>query len=390
MAISNFSFSKNSVRGFLPALLVISSAASMQGQIVNPKNIHYNWRTDTSKRVVELHEFQAVAPRKTFPIIDFPKFIDKTSGLDHYFKYEPVIAVEMGGMAKAYPLNILTMHELSNDTIAGIPILPTYCPLCNSSVVFDRRVKVGDKVRILDFEVSGMLRMSDMVMFDRQTETWWQQLTGEGEVGDYAGQMLDIIPSMIVSVSEFFESYPEGQIMDFHTQTESEQRYGSNPYFHYDSIGAGPYVGYFAPEKVDARLPAMERVVDVHGDLHDKIYPFSEIAKLGVVNDSVDDSFICIFYHNETVSVLDDKEISKSKKIGTATVFDAFFDGRRLTFKVDGKYFRDDQTGSRWDITGHCIEGDYMGKRLWAKAHSNDFAFAFLAFHPDAIIWHAE
>jgi len=360
------------------------------GQITNPKGIEYNWRTDTSRYVVELSEFQAVAPRKTFPIIDYPNFIEKEAALEHYFEHEPVIAIEMQGEARAYPLNILTMHEMTNDTMNGIPILPTYCPLCNSSVVFDRRITKDGKTRVLDFEVSGMLRMSDMVMFDRQTETWWQQLTGEGEVGYYSGEYLEIIPSMIISVSEFFKSYPDGRIMDYHTQTAAEQRYGSNPYFHYDSIGAGPYVRYFSEDLIDSRLPAMERVVDVHGDTHDKIYPFSEISKKGVVNDSVDGSYICIFYHNETVSVLDDKEISKSKRIGTATVFDAEHEGLRLTFITSGRYFKDNQTGSIWDITGHCIEGELKGARLWVKPHSNDFAFAYLAFKPDAIIYKAD
>ena len=379
-----------SLRNVLVACASLLAVQSAHAQIRNPDNIPYHWRTDTSKHVVDLSEFVAIAPRKTIPIIDYPGFLARDAALDHYFEHEPVIAVDIDGMARAYPLNILTMHELSNDTLAGVPILPTYCPLCNSSVVFDRRVTVNGNTRVLEFEVSGMLRHSDMVMFDRQTESWWQQLTGEAEVGHYAGEMLDIIPSMILSVKDYFETYPDGLMLDYHTHTEAEQRYGSNPYFHYDSIGNTPYVKYMDAEDVDARLPAMERVLDVHSHKHDRIYPLSEIAKTGVVNDSLDGRNFVIFYHAETVSVLDDEDISKSKQVGSAVAFDARYKERNLYFSRDGKYFRDHLTGSTWDISGHCIEGELKGERLWPRAHSNNFAFAYLAFYPDAEIYKAD
>ena len=79
-------------------------------------------------------------------------------------------------MQEPIPLAILMWHEIANDEIAGKPVAVTFCPLCNSSVTFDRRVE-GD---VLDFGVSGLLRNSDLIMYDRQSETWWQQLTGEG------------------------------------------------------------------------------------------------------------------------------------------------------------------------------------------------------------------
>ena len=91
-----------------------------------PKNLPYEWTiTDTSRYNTPLDEFMMVLPRKSFPAIDYPAFIGMKEGTNFFFKHEPVIAVILHGIAKAYPLNMLTMHEISNDTLAGIPILPT-------------------------------------------------------------------------------------------------------------------------------------------------------------------------------------------------------------------------------------------------------------------------
>ena len=97
---------------------------------------------------------------------------------------EPVQTVDINGEVKAYPLGILIWHEIVNDTVGGVPVVVTYCPLCNSALTFDRRL--GD--RLLDFGVSGNLRFSDMIMYDRQTETWWQQLEGLGIIGELVGE----------------------------------------------------------------------------------------------------------------------------------------------------------------------------------------------------------
>ncbi len=102
---------------------------------------------------------------------------------------EPVIALEQDGVARAYPLQILVLHEVVNDTVAGRPLLISYCPLCNSAIVFDRVVDG----RTLEFGVSGFLSKSDLIMFDRDTESWWQQLTGEAIVGDRTGQVLGAV-----------------------------------------------------------------------------------------------------------------------------------------------------------------------------------------------------
>ncbi len=356
-------------------------------QLQNPRDVEYVWKTDTSKRNVELSEIVMLLPQGSFPSIDFPAFVAKEAGMEMFFEHEPVISVEIQGMAKAYPLNMLTMHEMSNDTLAGIPILPTYCPLCNASVVYDRRFSHEGVDYILEFEVSGMLRKSDMVMFDRQTETWWQQLMGYGIVGHFTGESLDVIPSLVLSVEEFFARYPDGQILSTATGTKSEDRYGHNPYVGYDSIGNNPYDKFFDKNDVDARLPAMERVIDIRVGEEYKIYPWSKIAEAGVLQDNFKGKDVVFFHKSGMVSAMDAAKIKNSRDIGSVTAFNPYIDGEKLDFVKKKDCFVDTQTGSKWDITGRCIKGKLKGKQLMIEPHGSHFAFAWLAFHPESEVY---
>ena len=360
---------------------------TLPAQIKNPRKTVYDWKTDTTKRNIDLSEITLVLPRESFPAIDFPKFIKKDLAFDSFFKHEPVISIAINGEAKAYPLNMLTMHEISNDSLGGVPILPSYCPLCNSSMVYDRRIKHNGKEKLLDFEVSGMLRNSDMVMADKQTETWWQQLTGEAIVGELTNTQLEIIPSLVISVEEFFNRYPKGLILSPKTGTKSESRYGTNPYVSYDDQAGKPREVFFDHSNIDDRLPAMERLIDIKGENSYKVYPFSLIQKEGVIHDRHEGLNIVIFHQEGTVSVLDTKEIANAKSVGSATVFLAELDGKKMKFQKTKSGFKDLETESLWDITGYCINGKLKGKNLPPIPHSNHFAFAFLRFHPDALIY---
>ncbi len=357
-------------------------------QFKNPGNLEFTWLTDTSLSSVPLSEITLVLPKGSFPRIDFPEFLGKEKGLKAFFAHEPVIGIEIEGNAKAYPLNMLTTHEISNDTLSGIPILATYCPLCNAGVVYDRRLLKDGKEQVLEFAVSGMLRKSDMVMMDTRTESLWQQLMGEAIVGEYTGSLLEVIPSLIISVEEFFTKYPGGKILSNQTSHSQEARgYGSNPYVGYDSSDGKPYERFFPPDQVDSRLPAMERVVDIEAGGAHKIYPFTKIAEKGVINDVFQGVHVVLFHSENTVSAVDAAKISQSRSIGSVTVFSPLLDKRLLTFEKMGKGFSDHQSGSLWDITGHCMKGPLQGSQLRILPHSNHFAFAWLAFFPDSEIY---
>ena len=168
------------------------------------------WKTDFDTSLVRFDEiFSGGVPRDGIPPIDEPKFTDFAEAVQFIAGREPVIALRVNGETRAYPLQILTYHEIVNDVIGGRPVAVTFCPLCNSSVVFDREV-FGTALR---FGVSGNLRNSDLIMWDDVTETWWQQLTGEGLVGHLAGVTLTFLPSQLIAFDEFKAAFPDGQIL---------------------------------------------------------------------------------------------------------------------------------------------------------------------------------
>ncbi len=371
----------------IAGVLFFFMISTVTAQFKNPKNLDFTWKTDTINRSVDLSEIQIVLPKGSFPSLDAPKFVKKDVGMNMFFVNEPVIVVEINGFARAYSLNILTAHEIANDELEGVPILVTYCPLCNSGIVYNRIIEYNGVKDTLEFEASGMLRNSDMVMLDRKTETLWQQLMGTAIVGTYNETELDIIPSIIISVDEFFTRYPNGEILSKETGfLETEKRYGYNPYKKYDEK-ENPIPYFFNSDKVDKRLPAMERVVDIENNGDYKIYSFTAVAKKGVINDTFKSNKVVLFYKSGTVSVLDEYDISVSKNVGSVTVFNAVVDGQHLTFKKKGNTFIDTNTKSKWDITGYCNSGELQGKQLQIEPHSNHFAFAWLAFNPDSEIY---
>ncbi|MCA1759066.1 MAG: DUF3179 domain-containing protein, partial [Bacteroidales bacterium] len=197
------------------------------------------------------------------------------------------------------------------------------------------------------------------------------------------GAQLEIIPSMLISLGEFFESYPNGLLLS--TETGIAREYGTNPYTSYDNLeNKQPRL---FKGKVDDRLPAMERVIDIEVNGKYKIYPFSEISKKQVVNDEFRGQPVVFFHTQKTVSVLDENDISKSKQIGSVTVFNPRIEEKLLTFKKTNKGFIDNETGSVWSITGKCISGELKGKELRPVPHGNHFAFAWFAFHPKSEIY---
>jgi hypothetical protein len=362
------------------SLIIISFTAMAQQ---NPKNLDIDWKTDTSNRIAPIEEFTALLMPDEIPPIDKPEFWNAERATMTFFEHEPVIAIEINGEAKAYPLSILTYHEIVNDTVGGTPVSVTYCPLCNAAIVFDRRLTFKGKDLLLDFGVSGMLRNSDLVMWDRQTQSWWQQFTGTALVGELARGQLTFLSSMLISLEEFIDAYPQGLVLS--TNTGHNMEYGSNPYTGYDdSSNTQPrlYKG-----EVDSRFPAMERVIDVQMNGKYKIYPLSVISKKEVINDTFEDQPLVIFYTSKTVSVLDEKSIAESRQIGSVTVFRPLVNNSLLTFKKDENSFVDDQTASVWSITGKCISGKLKGEELRLVVHGNHFAFAWFEFHPDSDIY---
>ena len=336
-------------------------------------------RTDFTRRAVELNEIESGGPSKDgIPAIDRPKFISARYAGTWLDAREPVIALEIAGDARAYPLQILIYHEIVNDVVGGVPVAVTFCPLCNASIVFDRRVAN----RVLDFGTTGNLRKSDLIMYDRQTESWWQQFIGKGIVGAYSGTELKQIPSSIVAFSEFTAAYPDAKILS--RATGHVRPYGRNPYRGYDRAGNSPFLFH---DPADPRLPAMERVIGVQANGKQRLYPFSVFKASPVINDEVGGRSVVVLSKEGTLSALDAETIRDSRTIPSATAFERRLDGHVLTFEVrDGK-IHDTQTGSQWSLLGQATAGKLKGRRLKAVEAGVHFAFAWLAFIPDAEIF---
>lgn len=366
-------------------LFFLFISCGLAAQVVNPNRIPWEFKTDLSKKSIDLSEVTVVVKKGAFPVLKNPDFIDKAQAETVFFPKEPVLVVHHNSEARAYPFNMLTVHEIANDRIGDTPLLITYCPLCNSGMVFNRRVKVGDESVVLDFQVSGMLRNSDMIMYDEQTESWWQQLTGEAIAGNFTGFSLEIFPSMVLSVEDFFSRFPNGKILSQNTGIRS--RYGYNPYVGYDKADGSPYPGFINPQKLSNRLPNMERVVNLSVNGKHKIYSFSSLAFRNVYHDEFQGKKVVVFYKKGTVSVLDKGKISESKDVGTAVIFSPIVEGKFLKFTEKKGFFYDKETKSKWDISGRCLEGKYAGSQLEVVPHGHHLAFAWLSFHPNSEIF---
>ena len=339
------------------------------------------WLTDFTLHTVPYSEIRSGGPgRDGIPPIDSPQFATFEDAGEWLRDDEPVIVFEHAGDARAYPLQILIWHEIVNDVVGGLEVSITFCPLCNSAIAFDRNFE-GE---ILDFGTTGNLRNSDLIMWDRQTESWWQQFTGEGIVGVHSGKRLALVPSAINSWADFRAAYPGGKVLSRNTGFERD--YGINPYLGYDRADNPPFL-YNGP--TDGRLPPKERVVAVSIGGEDAAYPFTLLEVERAVNDVVGGESIAVFFKPGTRSALDGTIIAQSRDVGATGAFSAVLDGERLTFSFDGENIVDDATGSVWNIQGHAVSGPLEGKALKKIVHGDHFWFAWGVFKPNTRIYGA-
>jgi hypothetical protein len=341
-----------------------------------------HWSTDFCEHSVPYSEIISGGPPPDgIPPIDNPAYTDIASADDWIANDEPVIALDVNGDARAYPLQILTWHEIVNDTIGGTPVAVTFCPLCYAAVTFVRPEIDGER---LTFGTTGNLRHSDMVMWDRQTESWWQQFTGEGIVGDLTGETLESIPAPMISWAEFKETHPEGQVLS--RDTGFNRRYGENPYVGYDDVNETPFLYRGA---VGDQLPPMARVVGIEeGD--GRAYAFQDLEEQRVINDTVAGRPVAVFWAPGTASAMDRRQITGSRDVGAVGTFDRRVDGRTLTFQPTGENtFTDEETGSTWTLLGKATDGPLEGAQLDALVHHHIFWFVWSAFQPEGDLYAA-
>lgn len=364
--------------------------AALDGQVAQATE---PWPTDWSRQTIELDSLllglPRLDPRDGIPPIDTPRF-EPIAEADWLGAREPGALVRFNDEVRFYPLSILTRHELVNDRYGDIPVAVSFCPLCNTALSFDTRVD-GQALR---FGVSGLLRNSDLVMWDDATTTLWQQVTGEAIVGELAGTQLDLIPTAIVSYGDALESFPDAWSLS--QETGFGLAYGANPYEGYSS-SVQPFLFDGDP---DPRFPALSRVVGVvldgaSSEEGDKGYPFSVLEAARVINDEVAGVPIAVWWGGETADALDSGSIADGAAIGTGIAFDRRVDGQTLTFAASGgtgdgagsDRFTDAETGSTWTLLGLAVDGPLEGTQLDPIPHRNEFWFAWASFFPDAPVY---
>ncbi len=315
-------------------------------------------------------------PPDGIPSIDQPRFL----GVDQVgflADEEPVLVLGIGSDVRAYPVQIMTWHEIVNDTVDGVPVSVSYCPLCNSAVAYDRRL--GE--RLLEFGTSGQLYLSALVMYDRQTESLWSHFTGEAVAGALAGSRLRTYPVATVSWADFRAAHPGGLVLS--RDTGFDRAYGVNPYPGYDDVGTSPFL--FRGE-VDGRLAAKTRVVGIRAGGDAVAVRLDRLAEERVADVELDGRRLVVWVKPGTASSLDAGTVAGGRDVGATGVFVPEVDGRALRFGPSGEGFADRETGSRWDVLGRATAGPLAGRELEPVEHVDTFWFAWAAFLPQTTV----
>jgi len=321
-------------------------------------------------------------PPDGIPAIDQPEF-ERADRVDWLEDNEAVLSLTVGGETRAYPLRVMTWHEIVNDAVGGTPVAVTYCPLCNSGVAFERTV---DAQGTLNFGTSGLLYADNLVMYDRQTQSLWPQLTGEASVGALTGTQLVAIPMGTVAWSDFLAAHPSAKVLS--QDTGFDRDYGTNPYSGYDDPNGGLLFGL--PDDLDARLPVKERVVGLVDGPDSVAVVRSSLIGTDPLEVSVGDRTVILWHRPGQASALDADTVAGGADIGTVGVFVPVVDGEQLHFEADGSGFRDRETGSTWSVLGRATAGPLRGAKLKAYRHLDTFWFAWASFHVDTALLGSE
>lgn len=315
-----------------------------------------------------------VLPPDRIGAIDRPRFESPERAADWLRTDAPVVVVQAGDEARAYPLAIMVWHEVVNDTIDGRVIAVVYGPLYNTATAFVR-VVAGESDT---FGVSGKLYRSDLVIYDRRTRSLWRQSLGRAVAGPRKGITLTRLPSQVTSFAAFRTAFPAGLVLS--RETGANRAYGFNPYERYDTR-AGPFEGFFA-RRIDKRLPAMQRIIGIGTGESAIAFSYRMLAGRRVLATRVEDREVVLFWQAGTRSALDSPAIAAGREVGSAAAFSPMLDGRLLEFEPSPEGIRDRQTGSIWTVLGVAISGPLGGRRLDWVEHLDSLWFAWSSLEP--------
>jgi hypothetical protein len=316
-------------------------------------------------------------PPDGIPPIDDPQFISVSAADAWLNDVEPVLVVDVDGDVRAYPIQIMMWHEIVNDTVGGVPLAVTYCPLCNSALSFERVVRGVETT----FGTSGNLYNANLVMYDRATESLWNQLDGRAVIGVLTGDVLTQVPSSTMSWGTFKDSRPDGKVLD-RDRTGASRAYGTNPYTGLDDPNGQPFL--FNGD-IDVRAKAMQRIVALESNGAAIAWTLDVISsdeEAVATEAEFDGEPLVIFWQDGEASALDTSDITAGRDVGTVGVFSSVVDGQVLTFRAEGETFVDDQTSTTWNILGEATTGPLAGTTLEPVTFVRTFWFSWAAFRP--------
>jgi hypothetical protein len=293
-------------------------------------------------------------------------FVDALQGDAEWNDAEPVVGVAIEGDARAYPVRLLSLHEIVNDVVGGQPVAVTWCPLCYSSIVFNRVVE-----RELTFGVSGYLYFNNLVMYDHQSNTLWSQMLGQGIKGAFRGSRLEILPSLLTTWRAWKELHPETRVLSAARLGKSADEV-VDPYVGYYSSGAAGVAGWTNP---DGRLKPKQLVIGVVIGEQARAYSVEALQEASLIHDQLGGLPLLIVYDEGLESV---------------AVYLRSLEDRVLSFmpSSQGGIYMDEETGSQWDLrSGNALAGTLEGIRLTRVSAPMVFWFAWSDLHPNTEVF---
>lgn len=334
--------------------------AGISSQIIqSPEEQIEIMETNGVKHIVPLEKLLGGGPPKDgIPSIDNPKFISAAEADEFLNTDDLVLGIEINGEAKAYPRKIVVWHEIVNDIVGGTPVAVTYCPLCFTGAAFER-ILDGEAV---EFGVSGLLYNSDLVMYDRKTNSYWSQITGQAIVGELSGQKLTRLPLETLEWSNWKKLHPDTLVLSKDTGTLRD--YNSDPYGSYYSSRTI----MFPVDNKDDRIHPKAIVYGVLLNDVAKAYPHWDIEQVALLNDVVGETPIVVIFNNES---------------GIVNIYERIIDGKTIEFKIENGAFIDTITNTIWSQHGKGLEGEYKNIQLTKLIAPPHFWFAWAAFYPE-------
>ncbi len=372
------------------ALAAILAGVSLPGALGRPRSSapppqpsgplrldlrHTGGRPSSFLRLFDFSAMYRSLPPDAIRAIDRPIFETPAQARALLPPSSLVIGLARGDEAHAYPVDLLSLHEVVNDVVGGEPIAITWCPLCYTALGFDRRV--GG--RVLTFGISGYLYHANQILFDRETGSLWSQLLGGAVTGRMRGQALRTVPLVQETWAAWLAEHPKTVVLSIKRDPLAENF--TNPRSYTTARGLEesdmPYGAYFS--KINTYRPRVVRgvrdsslVLGLFLRGHAKAYPEATLERRRAIDDVVAGEPVLIAYDDDAQAAS-----AYSRRVRT----------RALTFRLEGGRLVDRETGSRWSPTsGRALAGPLSGAQLARLPATFSFWFAWRAFHPHTAI----